>query len=100
VKANKRGRKKKSPLPRGLAASREGGDGGKTMASKTTAIRSVSVLAASGLNGKTITDVIVTQHGSVTAVEVVFSGGSQFIKERQGVIDVGGTLDFGTGTLA
>jgi len=30
---------------------------------------------------------------------VVFSGGSVFIKERQGMVEVGGTLDFGTGTL-
>jgi hypothetical protein len=69
------------------------------MATKTTASRSVSVLTASGLNGKTITDVIVTIHGSVAAIEYVFSGGSQFIKERNGTVDVGGTLDFGTGTL-
>ena len=69
------------------------------MASKSQSTRSFSVLTASGLNGKTDTDVIVTQHGSVTAIEVVFSGGSVFIKERQGMVDVGGTLDFGTGTL-
>ena len=69
------------------------------MASKSQSIRSFSVLTASGLNAKTVTDVIVTQHGSVTAIEVVFSGGSVFIKERQDMVDVGGTLDFGTGTL-
>jgi len=69
------------------------------MASKSQSIRSFSVLTASGLNAKTVTDVIVTQHGSVTAIEVVFSGGSVFIKERQDMVEVGGTLDFGTGTL-
>ena len=70
------------------------------MANKTTATRTVTVLTASGLNGKTISDVILTIHGSVTALEFVFSGGSSFIKDRQGIVDVGGTLDFGTGTLA
>jgi hypothetical protein len=67
---------------------------------KETSSRSKSVLTASGLNGKTITDVVVTQHGSVTAIELVFSGGSQFVKERQGLVEVGGTLDWGTGTAA
>jgi hypothetical protein len=69
------------------------------MATKLTATKSVSVLTPMGVNGKTITDVIVTQHGSVTAVEVVYSGGSQFVKFKQGIIDAGGTLDFGTGTI-
>ena len=69
------------------------------MASKSQSTRSFSILTPSGLNGKTDTDVIVTQHGSVTAIEVVFSGGSVFIKERQDMVEVGGTLDFGTGTL-
>jgi hypothetical protein len=66
---------------------------------KAQSTRSVSVLTSSGLSGKSVTDVIVTIHGSVTVVEVVYSGGSQFIKMRQGQVDVGGTLDWGTGTL-
>lgn len=70
------------------------------MATKQDSSRFKSVLSASGLSGKTVTDVIVTQHGSVTAIEVVFSGGSQFIKERQGMVEVGGDLNWGTGTLA
>jgi hypothetical protein len=69
------------------------------MATKLTATKSVSVLTPMGVNGKTVTDVIVTQHGSVIAVEVVYSGGSQFVKFKQGIIDAGGTLDFGTGTI-
>lgn len=60
--------------------------------------KTISVLTASGLSSKTVTDVIVTIHGSVIAIEVVYSGGSQFIKTKQGQVDVGGTIDWGTGT--
>lgn len=65
---------------------------------KTACTKSVSVLTASGLSSKSVTDVIITWHGAVAAIEVVYSGGSQFIKVKQGLVDVGGTLDFGTGT--
>jgi len=61
-------------------------------------IRSKSVLATSGLNAVTVTDVIVTEHGSVTVVEVKEAGGSHFIKFKQGIVEVGGTLEFDTGT--
>jgi hypothetical protein len=67
---------------------------------KQECTRSKSVLTPSGLNGKTVTDVIVTQHGSVTCIEIVYSGGSQFIKEKQGLVEVGGTLEWNTGTAA
>lgn len=65
---------------------------------KTACTKSVSVLAASGLSAKSVTDVVVTIHGAVTVIEIVYSTGSQFIKVKQGVVDVGGTLEFGTGT--
>lgn len=61
---------------------------------------SASLLTPSGLSSKTVTDVFIHQHGSVNCVEIVFSGGSTFIKERQGLMEVGGTLDWGTGTAA
>lgn len=61
---------------------------------------SASQLTPSGLSSKTVTDVFVHQHGSVNVVEIVFSGGSTFIKERQGLMEVGGTIDWGTGTAA
>jgi len=67
-------------------------------ATKQEATRSKSALSASGLNGKTVTDVIVTQHGVVTAIEIVYSGGSQFVKERQGIVEAGGDMNWGTGT--
>jgi hypothetical protein len=69
------------------------------MTDKTTVTSRISALTASGLNGKSVTDVIVTKHGSVIAYEIVYSGGSQFLKSRQDVVEVGGTLDFGTGTI-
>jgi hypothetical protein len=69
------------------------------MADKTQLIYSKSVLTPSALSSKTITDVFVHQHGSVVAVEVKFSGGSSFIKSKQGIIEAGGTIDFGTGTV-
>jgi hypothetical protein len=70
--------------------------------SKTDCTRtSASQLTASGLSGKTVTDVLVTQHASVTVIEIVFSGGSKFIKVKDNnQVEVGGTLDFGTGTAA
>ena len=61
---------------------------------------SSSMLTASGLSGKTVTDVFIHQHGSVSVIEVVFSGGQSFIKHRQGLLEVGGTIDWGTGTAA
>ncbi len=69
------------------------------VSTKTQATTSVSVLTASGLSAKSVTDVIVTTHGAVVAIEIVYSGGSQFIKVRQGQVEAGGTLDWGTGTL-
>lgn len=61
---------------------------------------SASLLTPSGLTSKTVTDVFIHQHGSVNCVEIVFSGGQCFVKERQGLMEVGGTIDWGTGTAA
>lgn len=59
---------------------------------------SASQLTNAGLSSKTVTDVFVHKHGSVTAFEIVFSGGSSFLKHRQGLTEIGGTIDWGTGT--
>ena len=61
---------------------------------------SASLLTPSGLSSKTVTDVFIHQHGSVNVVEIVFSGGQCFVKERQGLMEIGGTIDWGTGTAA
>jgi hypothetical protein len=66
--------------------------------SKQECTRSKSVLTASGLSGKSVTDVLISQHGSVTVFEVVYSGGSSLVKEKQGLLEAGGDLNFGTGT--
>lgn len=61
---------------------------------------SASQLTSAGLSSKTVTDVFVHQHGSVNCFEIVFSGGSTFLKDRQGLVEIGGTIDWGTGTAA
>ena len=61
---------------------------------------SLDHITNAGLGSKTVTSVFIHQHGSVNVVEIVFSGGSSFIKERQGLMEVGGTIDWGTGTAA
>ncbi len=58
----------------------------------------VNALSSSGLNAKSITGVDVFVHGSVNVVQIMFSGGQQFIKFRQSEAEVGGTVEWGTGT--
>ena len=55
-------------------------------------------LTTAGLSGKTVTNVLVHKHGAVMVFEVVFSGGSAFLKHKQGVAEIGGTIEWGTGT--
>jgi hypothetical protein len=57
------------------------------------------VLASAGLSSKTITGASVYRHGSVCVVELTFSGGSSFIKVKGLEIEVGGTNEWGTGTI-
>jgi hypothetical protein len=61
---------------------------------------SIDHITNAGLTSKTVTGVKVHQHGSVTVFEIVFSGGSTFLKERSGLAEVGGTIEWGTGTAA
>jgi hypothetical protein len=65
---------------------------------KTKVPRRFNALTVSGLNGKSITGVDVYYHGNVFVVEITFSGGSQFIKHKQLQSEIGGTLEWGTGT--
>lgn len=71
-----------------------------SMATKEGLTKHASILGTSGLNGKSVTGVEVYQHGSTIVIEIAFSGGSSFIKVRNFVVDVGGTNEFGTGTLS
>jgi hypothetical protein len=57
------------------------------------------VLATSGLSGKSITGVSAYKHGSVGVIEITFSTGSQFFKMKQGQLEIGGTNEWGTGTI-
>ena len=66
---------------------------------KTKLPNNSGILADSGLSAKTVTNVIAYQHGSTMVIEVVFSSGSSFIKVRGMQLDVGGTNEWGTGSM-
>jgi hypothetical protein len=68
------------------------------MSDKTQTPRQSSILAASGLSGKSITGANVYQIASVTVIEILFSGGSQYIKVKQHQVEIGGTADWDSGT--
>ena len=57
-----------------------------------------NLLITSGLSGKTITSLDAFRHGSTSVLLVGYSGGSTYLKWKQGVFEYGGTQDFGTGT--
>lgn len=68
------------------------------MSDKTSATKHSQIGGASGLNSKTITGLRVYFSGSTEVVEIEFSGGSTFVKFRNGEAEYGGNQDFGTGT--
>lgn len=57
------------------------------------------VLVTSGLSGKSITGVEWYTIGNMTVIEIGYSGGMQFLKVRHNQVEVGGTNEWGTGTL-
>lgn len=58
-----------------------------------------NILGDSGLSAKSITGAVVTVHGSVVAIELTYSGGSEFIKVKHGLVELGGTNEWGSGTV-
>lgn len=68
------------------------------MPSKSAVIANQNILAASGLSGKTMTGINVHSAGDVVVIEISYSGGSTFIKEKKGVVKVGGDAEWETGT--
>jgi hypothetical protein len=68
------------------------------MSDKTQTPKQSSILAASGLSGKSITGVHCYQLGSAIVIEVSYSGGSQLIKVNQQQVEIGGSADWGSGT--
>lgn len=70
------------------------------MPSKDSLPKNSSILGLSGLSGKSVTAVSAYNHGSVTVIEITYSTGSSFIKAKQGQVEVGGTNEWGTGTIA
>jgi hypothetical protein len=67
-------------------------------ANKDQVIKHSNVLGLSGLSSKSITGVEVYAHGAVIVVEINYSGGTQYIKVKQNQAEVGGTIEWGTGT--
>jgi hypothetical protein len=68
------------------------------MSDKTQVPKQGSILATSGLSGKSITGVNVYQVASITVIEITYSGGSQLIKVKQHQVEIGGSADWDTGT--
>lgn len=69
------------------------------MPSKDSLPKNSSILALSGLSGKSVTAVSAYSHGSVSVIEITYSTGSSFIKTKQSQVEVGGTNEWGTGTI-
>jgi len=63
----------------------------------TTQLNS-NILAVSGLSGKSVTGINVHSYADVVVIEISYSGGSTIIKERKGIVKVGGTADWEDGT--
>lgn len=51
------------------------------------------------MSGKSITGVTAMTHGIVVVFQFDFAGGPAFIKVKQGQVEVGGTNEWGTGTI-
>lgn len=66
---------------------------------KTQAPSSVNVVNTSSLSGKSITGLQVWRTGSVTVIEINYTGGPTFVKVRGLQTEIGGDANWGTGTL-
>lgn len=66
---------------------------------KSTVPKSGNILSVSGLSSKSVTDINAYVHGSVVVIEVAYSGGTQYIKTKGLQIEVGGTNEWGSGTI-
>lgn len=65
---------------------------------KTQTSSTSNVVNTSGLSGKSITGLDVWRAGSVTIIEVNYTGGPTFVKVRGLEAEVGGDANWGTGT--
>lgn len=57
-----------------------------------------NLIKNSGLSGKSITSLDAFVHGTTYVLLVGYSGGSTYLKWKQGSFEYGGTQDWGTGT--
>jgi len=69
------------------------------MPKKETTAQNVNILGSSGLSGKSVTGVNAHMVADTLVIEISYSGGSTFIKERKGIVKVGGTEEWETGTV-
>jgi hypothetical protein len=58
-----------------------------------------NILGITGLSGKTVTGISAYQHGNVWVIEVAYSGGPSYIKVKGMQMEIGGTNEWGSGTL-
>lgn len=69
------------------------------MPKKEASAQNANILGVSGLNAKSVTGINVHQNADVLVIEISFSGGSTFIKSRKGIVKVGGSEEWETGTV-
>jgi hypothetical protein len=60
--------------------------------------KNTNALAITGLSGKTFTGLSIWKAGAVDIVEIATSSGTQFIKFKQGLCEVNGDANWGSGT--
>ena len=67
---------------------------------KTNRASAAGVDSTLGIAGKTISTISVYRHGTVEVIDLLCTDSNHyFIKCSQGKVDLGGTSDWGTGTM-
>lgn len=69
------------------------------MAKKEASPSAANILGPTGLSGKTVTSISAHQHGNVLVIDIGYSGGSTIIKASKGMVKVGGSTDWDSGTV-
>ena len=69
------------------------------MPAKETTPRASNILGLTGMSGKSVTGVFAHQHGDMLVIAIAHSGGTTLIKASKGVVKVGGTTDWESGTV-
>lgn len=64
----------------------------------TTIGNMTDVTAALGVGGQSVTSIVTYRYATTEVTDILAGGSHYFIKGRQGLQEVGGTADWGTGT--